>query len=157
MTRVALLLVAAALTVGCAGPTSDMPMAKRVVGLDLWAAPLADDVDGKPGVDGVSLRLMLQDAAYRAPAIAADDDHIDLLLFEGQPRRLDEASAFHVWRLTGEAMQEAAGRYYGLWCYKLTLYWPGRIPATSTVTVLAKYRSSKGRAVRSAPATIKIR
>ena len=94
------LVVVALLAAGCAGPTTNLPTAKRAVGLDLWVAPLAKDLDGRPGVDGLSLRLMLQDAASREPRMADDDDQIELLLFEGEPRQLADASAFHTWRQT---------------------------------------------------------
>jgi len=151
------LLVAALFVVGCAGPSTGLRTAKRAVGLDLWVAPLAKDLDGRPGVDGLSLRLMLQDAATRQPQIAADVDQIELLLFEGEPRQLDDASAFHIWRLTGESMRMFAAKFYGLWCYEITLRWPDRVPATSSVTLMARYRSKKGRVVQSAPSTVSIR
>jgi len=153
---VPIVLLAAACSAGCM-QSPRLPEAERVVGVDLWAAPLAEDLDGSAGVDGVSIRLMLKDATTPTPVVATETDQIEMLMFEGRPRRPDEREAFHIWRISGAEMRVYLAKFYGLWCYELVLEWPDRMPTANSVTVIARYRGDAGRPIHSVPVTIKIR
>jgi hypothetical protein len=125
----------------------------------LWAAPLAEDVDGRPGTDGVSVRLIFYDVAPggQTEAVAVQRP-VDLAMYEGdvQSRALADAEPFHVWQVTAGQLAALGSSYYGLRCYAMTLYWPGRHPATGTVTLVARYENKGGRPLQSAPSVIKI-
>jgi len=157
-----ILAALAAVPAGCGGPIlrgagGAGPAADQVT---LWAAPLAEDADGRSGTDGVSVRLIFYDVAPggKTEAVVVRQG-VDLAMYEGdlRGRRLDDAEPFHVWQVTGEQLAAFRSAYYGLRCYALTLYWPGHRPASGTVTLVARYQNENGRLLQSQPAVIRIR
>lgn len=151
------------LAAGCApaaGPLGGPATLGRVDRLDLWVAPAALDLDGQGGPDGVNMRLYLYEPGVSSQPGLASAGQFEFLLYEG---RLDPSDAPG---LPGNRWQYTAGELrgffmpdkYGLGCYQATLSWPpGKSPASSTVTLVARYTDPAGRVISSSPANILMR
>ncbi len=129
--------------------------------VSLWASPLTEDTDGHADTDdGVSVRLIFYDLAPggKTEAVAVRRG-VDLVMYDGDlnGRSAADTEPFHVWQVTPEQLAALRSGYYGLRCYDLALYWPGRRPDSRTVTLIARYENQAGRLLTSAPAVIKIR
>ena len=161
MNRVVVLTIGVLLAtvVGCGGPMLRGGVGDSVDHVTLWAAPLTEDADGSPGTDGVSVRLIFYDLAPGGKTEAVGVRRgVDLVMYEGdlQSRALADAEPFHVWQVTAEQLAAFRATYYGLRCYALTLYWPGHLPESDTVTLVARYENEAGRRLQSAPAVVKV-
>lgn len=154
------LLVLLAIT-GCAPHAKGVgpEMLERVDRLDLWAGAMASDLDGRPGADGISLRLTLFQATGGKIIVGAPAGNVEILLYDGSVdyRSLGETEPFASWLFTPGQMRAFLGRFYGLWCYEMTLPWADKAPTLPSVTVVARYQRPDGSFLYSAPATIPIR
>src|ERR1041385_173041 len=102
--RNALVSIAAAfLLAGCAGtqPGASRPFASsgEIEELHLFGAPIALDLDGIPGPDGVGVRVYASSAAA-AKGRAIQDGILEVLMFDKPPAPGAQPPPRHIWSFT---------------------------------------------------------
>lgn len=135
------------------------PRVQRVDGLNLWASAMMTDVDGKPGADGISVRLTMYQVAGGKVRPVSGDNSVELLVFDGgiRGRDLGTAEPLYAWRFTPTDLRPFLSRYYGLWCYEMSIQWDEVAPDSAVVTAVGRYRNPSGEFLYSAPTTVRIR
>lgn len=163
MMRLAWILLGlmAGAAVGCAGPvgSGSRPAAvDRVDGVVLESQPVAIDLDGKPGADGVRVRLhFYQVDAQNGLRPVGVLGTVEILLFEGkvQPEAISATKPFHIWQFTASQLQQHQGKdNYGLWCYDFVLNWGQHVPSTRGITLSTRYTPRAGQPIYAPPTTV---
>jgi len=145
---------------GCNGPAGKVsavpPRAvEQVDQIDVYAAPVAVNWDGRPGPDGIDVRVYLYQYARNLPVLVKGA--LEFAVYEGVVGADDigRARPFRRWALDAEQLEQFLGRSMVGWGYNIRLPWaPAAAPATSSVTLAARYVPTAGRSVPAAPVTI---
>ena len=127
----------------------------RIDRVNLWAVPMAVNWDSEPAPDGINVRVYLYRLRGRDVQTTTGRGEVEFLLFEGTDEQALAAAPFHTWRFTAAQLEPFLTRdSYGLWCHQMGLPWGKHVPATPSVTLVARYIDKTGSAVASAPASI---
>jgi len=165
MTAWRTLLTAAALLAlwpaGCTGPervTSTPPQAVGDVDdILVLADPVAANWDGQVGSDGLDVGVLLFRHDRKLPVTVKGT--LELRLYEGVVRAedLSKARPLRTWRFDSAQLRSLLGRTPAGWGYALRLPWGPNRPATSSVTLTARYIAPSGRTVHAPPVAIATR
>jgi len=81
---------------------------------------------------------------------------LEFLLFEGRTHQeeLSAAQPFITWSYPSEEMPLHLFRTLGIWCYRMQLGWGTKVPKSSTITLVARYRPPGGEWIYSTPMLI---
>lgn len=136
------LVLLAGLVAGCAtGRRGGVAVSE----LHLFGVPVALDLDGRPGPDGLGVRIYAS-APGVARGIALRQGVLDVLMFEGAlgAGELRVTPPRRVWSFEPASLKPfAAETSLGIG-YQLALRWDQAGPRTATVTVIARYRAPDG-------------
>jgi hypothetical protein len=157
---VSLLLVVLCAFVGCqpAGSNLDAPSpVDRIQAMNLFVAGLAAvNMDDEPGPDGVVAEVLFYEPSR--PGTVLVSGTLEFRMYEGQipAERLDDVQPLRTWSYAGSELEPFVFRKMGLWGYRVPLTWGASEPTTPTVTLTARYRPQRGRAVSAAPTGISV-
>ena len=162
-------LAAAAVAIavaGCTGTASGNGVSKTagrgsnpppsgIVELNLLTLPVALNLDGAPGADGVAVKLYVGAAGSTKP-VALRTGEVEFLLFDGlltqDSTRLPEPA--RTWRLTAKQLRGLEVQALVGTGYQVTLRWDRFQPKSDRVTVLARIPLGEGRYLYSSPGVI---
>ena len=159
------LMLAASLGSGCSTGSSGGSVAgstqKRshrssgIVELHLLTMPVALNLDGVPGPDGVAVKLFANVGNATKPA-AIRNGEIEIVLFDGL---LDGNSnplpkPAHIWTFTAKELKEFETQAMVGTGYQLTLRWGSFKPKSDRVSVIARHPIGEGRYLYSTPGVI---
>lgn len=149
----ALILACAA---GCASGGARLGGGGQPQEIHLYGVPVTLNLDGVPGPDGFSVRVYAS-RSDRAKGIKVASGAIEILMFDGVTRELNETNVMKSWRfspteLPAHEMETSLGHGY-----RFVLRWEDKKPARENITVLARYLPKSGPAVYSAPSSISAR
>ncbi|KKM71108.1 hypothetical protein LCGC14_1433920 [marine sediment metagenome] len=154
-------VLAAALS-GCAAGadtlTASAPQAvDEVDDMVVHVVPVALNWDERPGPDGLDVSVYMYLYARKLPVTVKGT--LAFEVYEGGIQGPDLATArpFFTWRFDADALQSYLGRSAAGWGYAIRLGWGPRSPATSSVTLAARYVPGKGRTIYTRPITIAAR
>jgi len=135
------------------------PTNSAISELHLFGLPSAVDLDGRPGADGITVRIFASTATEpRGVPIRAGT--LEVLLFDGplRPGQPLPSKPLHVWSLTPQQLLPLASESKLGTGYQLTLPWTGTPPVRASVSVIARHTASAtARPVFSGPASISMR
>jgi hypothetical protein len=157
-----LITAAAAALAGCNTLTLSRPgppQVDHVDRMDLWVAPSAIQLTGRPAPDGVELRLYLYsaDPSSTQPGLVREGQ-FQFLAYEGRALTGTQNVPFFQWEYSAQQMRPFfTADKYGLGSYHATLSWVPKIPASNTISIIARYSDPQGRIVVSAPADVMTR
>jgi hypothetical protein len=158
-------MLAASLGSGCSTGSSGGSVAgstqKRshrssgIVELHLLTMPVALNLDGVPGPDGVAVKLFANVGNATKPA-AIRSGEIEIVLFDGL---LDGNSnplpkPAHIWTFTAKELKEFETQAMVGTGYQLTLRWGAFKPKSDRVSVIARHPIGEGRYLYSTPGVI---
>lgn len=145
--------LAAILLPGCGGPM--LMSSQSVDHVDLMTQPVAANLDGIPGPDGLQVRVYF----YHGYKTVAGRGSLELLLFDGcEPQRdLRLARPIQTWSFSRKQLRSFVASSYGLRHYQLALRWSGNKPKSKMVTILARYSQADGKEVYSQPVVVPVR
>ncbi len=159
------IVVVAGLGSGCAGK-SDRPRSRGGGGggngivdeVHLFGVPVALDLDGRPGPDGVGVRVYASEGG-RAHGVAIRDGHLEILMFDGafEAPALAGRAPLKVWTFAPKELAPFSADTSLGTGYQLALSWGANRPTGRGVTLLARYVSPDGRALVSSPNSIPLR
>ncbi len=125
--------------------------------LHLMAMPVAVDLDGSPGTDGILLKVFAVNADHPKPQYIRSGQ-LDILLFDGvlESQTIQDEKRWLAWNFTPVALAPfAISSPIGIG-YNLSLPWGQKPPTKDRVTVVAKYTPAKGQPIYSAPSAITV-
>ena len=145
------LILVAVLAGGCEGP----PIAHRIDYIQVMTPLAASNLDGKPGPDGVQVRVFFYRSGQKVETVAGTGT-LEILMFDGNLTRADltgatSAAPLGVWSYTPQELQLFQARWKGLWCYQLILPWGKERPRSGGVTLMGRYREKDGLELHSRP------
>lgn len=154
-------LVLSLVLVGCTSgdPSPSRPVARpgvdRIEELHLFGLPVGLELDGRPGADGIGVRLYAS-AAGTARGLAIRRGTLDVLMFEGamDGGMLQSTPPHEVWSFPASGLPSMASRTSLGVGYQLALRWRQAPPRSPVVTVVARYLSPEGTVLYSAPDVI---
>jgi hypothetical protein len=131
------------------------PRASGIQELHLLTMPVALNLDGSPGPDGVAVKLFANVGSAAKPAPIRSGE-IEILLFDGL---LSGGSAVlpqpsHAWRFTAAELRGFETQAMVGTGYQLTLRWGAFRPKNDRVTLIARHPVGEGRYLYSTPGVI---
>ena len=151
-----LLTTLALLSAACKSPNSPTSTKNAIAQLNVITVPVALDLDGRPGPDGVALKLYASHAT-NPKAIRIRDGTIEILLFDGtfhgrtNPPPILRTAVFTPAELRLNEFKSNIG--YG---YDLTLRWGTNLPTQRLMSVGARYTSPDGRPIVSRTSSVTV-
>lgn len=127
--------------------------------IDLRTTPSPVNLDDDPGVDGLVVRVELYRVRGSKVELVTVRGALEFGLYEGVVGAADqgEVKAFRTWRYAGRDLERFLARGIAGWGYNFPLGWGKPGPATSSVTLTARYIPPRGRPMPAAPVTISLR
>ncbi len=117
--------------------------------------PVALNLDGGPGPDGVAIKLFanIGNAAKPAPIRSGE---IEILLFDGllSDKNLPTLQPAHTWTFTAKELKEFETQAMVGTGYQLTLRWGSFKPKSDRVSIIARHPIGDGRYLYSTPGVI---
>jgi len=147
--------LAALVAAGCA--TGNGGRSEAPAELHLFGLPVALNLDGKPGPDGIGVRVYAS-AAGLAKGVPITRGTLEVLMFDGVvgETELRTRSPRHQWSLPAAALKPFASLTSLGTGYQLALRWEQDSPRTPVVTVMARYHSPEGAELQSAANTVSV-
>ena len=139
-------------TSGCRGPL--MLNYKSVDHIDLMTQPVAANLDGVPGPDGLQIKVYL----YHEDKTIPGKGRLDIMLFDGDDSQSDLRSGnpIHTWTFSSDQLKRFLTISYGLQHYQLTLAWGKNMPKSKTVTILARFTEREEKEILSQPVVVPV-
>ncbi len=154
--RYALLYIACGtaflLSTGCNKPI--MLKAKNVDHIDLMTQPVAANLDGMPGPDGLQVKVYL----YNEDKTISGKGKLEMMMFDGNESLGDLYSSkpIKTWTFSSDQLKPFMASSYGLLHYQLALEWGDNKPTSKTVTILAHFTNSDGKKIVSQPVVVPV-
>jgi hypothetical protein len=127
----------------------------NIDGLHLLGTPVAVDLDGKPGADGLGARVYAS-SGETPEAVRMTSGTLELLLFDGVLSReqILASKPLVAFTYSGAELRKHEHKTVVGMAYNFVPTWGTNAPTRKRVTVLATYRNKSGLFVRSAPITV---
>jgi hypothetical protein len=123
----------------------------------LRAMPSPVNLDDTPGADGLGVRVELYRDRGKVELLTVKGA-LEFSMYEGVVRSgTREVKPFRTWRYAGKELEPFLAPGIAGWGYNIPLGWGETGPATSSVTVTARYVPPRGRPMAAEPVTIRIR
>lgn len=136
-------------------PSGNAPK-DRIVELNLITVPVAIDLDGRAGVDGIALKLYASNG--RDPkAIRVSEGKVDFVLFDGtfhgrtNPPPILQTVTFTAAELRLNELKSNIG--YG---YEISIRWGTNLPTQRIMSVGARYTAPDGRSIVSRTSSVTV-
>ena len=156
--RLACIVVLWILGAGCGGGGKAARGGRDTVAdLHLFGVPVALNLDGVPGPDGIGVRIYASGPGI-ARGVAIRQGTLEVVLFEGvvDAGAIGTTQPLKVWSFDAPALKPlVAETSLGLG-YQLALRWGAERPTDTVVTVVARYRSPAGAVIYSTSNTISV-
>jgi hypothetical protein len=157
------LLVVLILTLLCGGcssprqrPIFSGPTSGELVELNILTAPVGLDLDGRPGIDGISLRAYGNIAANPKP-VSIRSGTLEVLMFDGTLYgRTNLPPALHIWKFTAEQLRPLEFQARIGTGYEFLLPWGDDRPTRRMVSVGARYTSPEGNIITSSLSSVTV-
>lgn len=151
LTGCLLLLVCA---LGCRSLSSS---SKPIDQLHLLVTSVALNLDGKPGPDGVGVRLY---ASHRgnAAALPITSGTLDILMFDGNLplKELPNHQPRHTWSYPAEKLKAQLQETSVGTSYRFAALWGEDKPKGERITLVARYTTPAGQPIYSAPSSVPV-
>jgi hypothetical protein len=125
--------------------------------INLLAVPVALNFDQSPGPDGFVVKVYASNSKS-AKSVPIENGKIDLLMFDGVPESAANAplKPLRVWSFTAEELKPFEIHTSIGTGYQLAPVWGPAKPGANNISVVARYTTSTGRNVYSAPSVISV-
>ena len=137
-------------------PKRSFPTTGELVELNILTSPVGLDLDGRPGIDGFSLKAYAS-TATNPKAVPIRSGTLEVLMFDGTLfGRTNLPPPLHTWTFTAAELRPyefvaPLGTGYGL-----NLAWGSDIPTRRLITVGARYTSSEGKILTSSLSSVTV-
>ena len=153
--RLTICLLALVCTIGCRSITQSSN--KPIDQLHLLVTSVALNLDGKPGPDGVGVRIYASRRGHSAP-LTISSGTLDILMFDGNVpfAELPKHKPLHTWsypaaKLGPQLQETSVGT-----SYRFAALWGQDQPKSERVTLVARYTPPAGQPGYSAPSSVPV-
>ena len=149
------LLLAAAISLsGC--KSTPLVRNEKIVQLNLINVPVALDLDGQPGPDGISVKVYATAAGNPKP-VRIGAGSLELLMFDGPFRRqAAQPPILKQFRFTSQELLDAEFTAKIGAGYQFYLHWGTNLPTQRIMSVAARYTRADGQVVISRPSSVTV-
>jgi hypothetical protein len=148
--------IACLLLLACVGCRS-ISSSQSIDQLHLLVTSVALNLDGKPGADGVGVRLY---ASHRgnAAALPITSGTLDILMFEGNLpfEELPQHKPRHTWSYPAAKLKRQLQETSVGTSYRFAALWGEDQPQSERITLVARYTAPGGQPVYSAPSSVPV-
>jgi hypothetical protein len=140
----------------CTSPSSSTPPKDRIVQLNVMTVPVALDLDGKPGPDGIAVKLYANNA-HNPRAIRIREGTVEFVMFDGTFHgRTNPPPILHT--VTYAAPQLRLHEFNSKigWGYDFSLRWGTNLPTQRIMSVGARYTAPDGSTIVSRPSSVTV-
>lgn len=149
-------LLAALVLAGCKSSGIGSSSSDRIVQLNLITVPVALDLDGQPGVDGIAVKLYAN-SATDPKAIRIREGTIEFLMFDGTfYGRTNEPPVLRTFTFSSQQLRLHQFRSTIGYGYDFSLLWGTNLPTERTMSVGARYTAPDGRSLVSRPSSVTV-
>jgi hypothetical protein len=152
------LLCLAATLLGCSSidKTSVAYGPADITAVHIITLPVALNLDGKPGLDGFSLKVFANDAHNPKP-VPIRSGTLEILAFDGTlARKTNLPPPLRIWSFSAEDLKRHEFRAGIGTGYEMTLAWGTNRPTQRMITLGARYTSPAGSVTLSHPSSITV-
>jgi len=121
----------------------------------LMAMPLALNLDQAPGGDGFQVKVYAVSRNQPKP-LPILEGSIEILMYDGVLQGKTESAPLKAWKYSAADLQPHAMKSLVGTGYAFTLKWEDAVPKQRKITVIARYVSSSGTGIASAPSSIAV-
>jgi hypothetical protein len=148
-------LLAFACLTGCTSMTTGT--SSSIDQLHLLVTSVALDLDGKPGPDGIGVRVYASHTGS-SEAVPVKTGTLELLMYDGAHVREQLASLQprHVWTYPADQLKAYLQKTSIGTSYRFAALWGEDKPASDRVTLIARYTRPDGTQIYSAPSSIPV-
>jgi hypothetical protein len=141
---------------GCAGPQAGNK-SSSIDQLHLLVTPVGLNLDDKPGLDGVGVRVYAS-RHDRAAALPITSGTLDLLMFEGNvsPQYVPSVQPRRIWSYPADKLKAHIQETTIGISYRFAPLWGEDKPTSDRVTFVARYTSSATNRIYSAPGSVQL-
>jgi hypothetical protein len=149
-------LAAACALVSCQSKRPAAASKDRIVQLNLITVPVALDLDGKPGPDGIAVKLYANTA--RDPkAVRLREGTIEFVMFDGTfHRRTNPPPIIRTFTFTAPELRLHEYSSKIGWGYDFTLRWGTNLPTQRIMSVGARYTVTNVPPIVSRPSSVTV-
>lgn len=128
----------------------------RIAQLHLITVPVALDLDGKKGVDGIAVKLYANNA-QDPKAIRLREGTLEVLMFDGAfTGRTNAPPTLRTFSYTGPELRLSEFNSKIGYGYDFSLRWGTNRPTQRLMSVAARYTAPDGRIVTSRPSSVTV-
>lgn len=140
----------------CQSPRSSGAAKDTIVQLNVITVPMALDLDGRPGPDGVAVKLYANEA-QKPKAIRIRGGTLELLMFDGTFfGRTNVPPPLRTFRFSGAELRTREFKSNIGYGYEFSLPWGTNRPSQRIMGVAARYTASDGRVITSRPSSVTV-
>lgn len=127
-----------------------------ITAVHIMTLPVALNLDGKPGLDGFSLKVFANDAHNPKP-VPIHSGNLEIMAFDGTlARKTNLPPPLRIWSFSAEDLKQHEFRAGIGTGYEMTLAWGTNRPAQRMMTIGARYVSPAGGVILSHPSSITV-
>jgi hypothetical protein len=140
---------------GAAGPSAIA--ASPIDEVHLLSVPAALNLDQLPGADGFAVKIFAGNRKQPKP-VSVTSGTLEILMFDGvlKDRNPSTAKPLRIWSFSASQLKDHLEKTSIGASYRFTLLWGEAKPAQENITILARYVSTAGATIYSAPSTISV-
>jgi hypothetical protein len=144
------------LIVSCAGPKT-RSKSSSIDQLHLLVTPVALNLDDKPGLDGVGVRVYASHHE-RAEALPITSGTLDLLMFDGNvsPDQVTALQPRRTWSYPADKLKPHIQETTIGISYRFAALWGDDKPTSDRVTFIARHTSVTSNRIYSAPSSVQL-
>jgi hypothetical protein len=137
-------------------PTPPAPSKDRIAQLNVITVPVALDLDGKPGADGIAVKLYANNA--RDPkAIRIREGTVEFVMFDGTFHgRTNPPPILHSVTFTAPELRLHEFNSRIGWGYDFSLRWGTNLPTQRIMSVGARYTAPNAGPIVSRPSSVTV-
>jgi len=136
--------------------STSSPKSGELTELNVLTAPVGQDLDGRPGIDGFSVRVYANIASNPKP-VPIVSGTLEILMFDGTVYgRTNVPPALHIWTFPANQLRnyEFTARI-GIG-YEFSLAWRTNVPTRNLISVGARYTSPEGKILTSSLSSVTV-
>lgn len=146
------------LALGLAGCASGKGGQKEgIEAIHLFGLPVAVNMDGVPGPDGVAVRVYAS-SRKTATGLPIRSGRMEILMFDGvlKEQTLPEPAPLRTWTYSADQLKKQKTQNALGTGYIFALQWGDSRPAQRYITIIVRYVLRGGMTIQSAPSTISL-
>jgi hypothetical protein len=132
------------------------PSSGELIELNVLTAPVGLDLDGRPGIDGFSVRVFGNITANPKP-VPIVSGTLEIVMFDGTVYgRTNVPPPLHIWTFAADQLRNYEFKARIGTGYEFALPWGTNVPTRNLISIGARYTSPEGRILTSSLSSVTV-